>query len=273
MLLIEYILVLSITFLLIFLLTCIILIINNIYKIIEFKKTIIEYNKKNNTKLIIICDNDITDYKIYQIYNKILDYYCRYDIININNYQLITQIINNNNNVTIIIESLGGDISSNDNIINIMMNNKINTYILTEAKSAATMIVLGSSNIYMDKHATLGPTDPQISINNITYSVKSLINLCENKTKDNITDEYLINYYENKKLYYENIENVKKMLSKHFIKNISNNKKEEIINKFTDGEISHHIPINYNYLKKYININTNISLNIRNIYTNYKKIF
>jgi ClpP class serine protease len=263
---INYILLGLIFFLLTYIFTTII-------NLVKVKYEIIKYNKKNNTKIIIICDDDISDYKYYNLRGYLINYIYKYDIININNYQLITQITNNNNNITIIIESTGGDIISNDNVIHVLINkNNIKTYILTEAKSAATMIVFASSKIYMSKYAILGPTDPQVTLNNHIYSVKSLINLCENKSKDYISDEYLINYYDNKKLYDENKDNIVKLLSKHYIKNISNIKKQELIDTLTNGDISHHIPIGYNYLKKYLKIDTNISQSILDLYSNYKKI-
>jgi hypothetical protein len=97
--------------------------------------------------------------------------------------------------------------------------------------------------------------------------------LCENKLKENITDTYLLNYYNTKCLYYENINLVSKLLNNKFKKHITKFERNEIINKFTHGDISHHTPLNGSYLDYYINIDTDIPKNVYMIYEMlYKKL-
>jgi ClpP class serine protease len=249
------------------------MILYRLYPIYYLRYLIQSYQNNNQTRLIIICNLD-GDLKFYHIYNHIFNLMLSQYIYNINDDNLITNINNNKKNkLSLIVDSYGGDIINNDILID-MINGQINTesYILDKAMSAATLIVLSTNKIYMYKHAVLGPTDPQITLsNNEIYSVKSLIDLCENKSKDSISDEYLINYYDNKKLYTENKITTKKLLNKHYKQNISDIKKNNILDKLTNGDISHHTTLHYNYLSKYIKINTNISTEIKQIYSYYSR--
>jgi hypothetical protein len=125
----------------------------------------------------------------------------------------------------------------------------------------------------MTKEAILSPTDPQIIIENETYSIKSIIDMCETKEKNFISDKYLLNYYENKKLHYENILMVTDILKNKFKKNISNDKKKELIDVITSGNKSHHNPLSGLYLNKYIDIYLTMPQNITDIYIIYEDIF
>lgn len=249
------------------------IIIYRLYPLYYLRYLIRSYEDNHQTRLIIICNLD-EDLKFYHIYNHIFNLLLSRYIFNINDPNIINNIINNKNKkLTIIVDSYGGYITNNDILVNLInKQNNTESYVLDQAMSAATLIVLSTNKIYMSKDAVLGPTDPQLTLtNNQTYSVKSLIDLCNNKNKDYISDEYLINYYDNKKLYIENKETTKKLLEKHYKKNISDIKKKNILDKLTNGDISHHTILQYNYLSKYININFHISSDIKQIYHYYSK--
>jgi hypothetical protein len=173
--------------------------------------------------------------------------------------------------LNIILETYGGNIDSNDQIINhiITHNLKLNIYVFKYSQSAGTLLALCANKLYMTKNAFLGPTDPQITIDDITYSLKALNDLCENKDFNYIADKILLTYYDSKKLHNENIENIEKILKNKFKKNITVLNKETFIEKITAGNISHHTPLNYIFLNKYLNINLDIPKNIINIYNLY----
>jgi hypothetical protein len=256
------------------------LIIYKICTLYTLRNQIKSYEKINNTNLILITDIP-ENYRYYHGYNCIINFILSSYIYNIDSDKLINHLYklnnnnNNNKNLTLIIDSNGGSIINNDIIINLTSNHfNTTSYILDHAMSAATMIALSSNSIYMSEHSILSPTDPQITIRNETYSIKSLIDLCENKNKDDINDEFLISYYENKKLDIENKENIRKFLNKHYKNKLSEIKKRNVFNKLTSGNISHHTPISYNYLKKHLKINLITSSHIKEIYKlyNYVKI-
>jgi hypothetical protein len=94
----------------------------------------------------------------------------------------------------------------------------------------------------------------------------------KNKDTNYITDKYLLCYYENKKLYDENITLITKLLEKKFKKNIKDKDKTSFIFELTSGIYSHHKPISGIYLSKYLNVNICLPQNIIDIYTIYDNI-
>lgn len=243
--------------------------------------------KKNNT---IIIFNKPNRCHIYRLMSLLFEFICYNTIYDINEYQeLITYFKKNiNNNINIILDSTGGDVIANDNLINFILNSKIklNIFILNKAKSAATILALSANKLYMDKYATLGPTDPQIVIDDIQYSLRSLINLCENKDKNYISDKMLITYYDSLNLCNENVNLIKKLLEINRNNSKLNNSKlnnkykkdyKKDYNKFIDnltyGTISHHTSFNVDYLNKYIYIYTDIPKYITDIYDIFNYIY
>lgn len=255
-------------------------IIINIYVIYKLYQIIIN---------IYILKDKLNKYNCFIIYNRpectymnkillmIFEYICNNYIFDINNHEEIIKKFsnNNNNNINIIYHTIGGDISSNDILINYIIESKIkiNGFVFKHSQSAGTLLALLSTNLYINKDAILSPTDPQITIDTETYSIKSIINMCETKEHNYISDKYLLQYYENKKLHYENIDLVTRLINNKIKKNISYEIKKNIINELTSGDYSHHKPISGLYLNKYININLNISQNINNIYEIFMVIY
>jgi len=240
------------------------LIINNMYLL---------KNKLNNNNTIIIYNKPNSTY-INKISLLIIEYILNEYLFDINDYTNIIKKIKNKNNINIILDTYGGDVSSNDILVNFIQDSKINIngYVFKKSQSAGTILALISNKLYIKSEAILSPTDPQISLDGETYSIKSIINMCEEKDKNYISDKYLINYYDNKKLHYENIELVDKLIQNKLRKNISKDKKSQLIYELTSGDYSHHRPLSGIYLQKYLNINLNFPKYIDDIYNLYEVI-
>jgi hypothetical protein len=223
--------------------------------------------KKNN--LIIICDLPIK-YKTF--YNKICT-----NIFDIDDCDSIINflILNKNNLPKIILDSDGGSISSNDRLLYHILDNKLDltSFVLRKSYSAATLIALSSKNLHMHEVAILSPTDPQINMLNDTFSIKSLMTLIDTKDNNMISDSILLTYNNIKVTYEENISMTTRLLNKKFKYNTSKSDKKSLIDKFTIGNISHHIPISYKYLSEFLDINNNIPNIINDIYLQYYSLF
>ena len=88
-----------------------------------------------------------------------------------------------------------------------------------------------------------------------------------------ISDSIFLKYNNSKIEYDENINMTSKLLNKKFKYNTSKSDKKIIIDKFTLGNISHHIPISYKYLSEFLDINKNIPNIINDIYLQYYSLF
>lgn len=230
-----------------------------------------DIENKTNSKLIYIKNWEVS------LINKILG--CIYNnyVISINDNNSLRRILQNNSNkkIIILLESIGGYISSSDSMLNLLDNHKPTktVYVPTYAMSAATLLFLACDNIYINKYAAIGPTDPQITVYNEMVSYKAVSKLLETKPIEKIKDKILITYYENKVLYDDNINYVKKYINKHKKKNVSENKVNELINMLSAGDIAHHSEISPGSLTKIININNTIPENILSIHKLLNFIF
>ena len=243
----------------------------NIYKLIR-KISVFNSNLVNNN--IIIIWNRPYRTHINEIMLFIFENICNDVIFDINSHERIINKMRNKNNMNIIIDTYGGNITSNDILLNFIITSKIklNIYVPNKAQSAGTLLSLSADKLYIDKYAYLGPTDPQITYENETYSIRSFMDLCNNKDNNFITDKYLLCYYDNKKLYDENIELCTKLLQNKFKKNISDSKKNELLSHLTSGLHSHHIPLSGKYISKFLNINLCLPKNITEIYNVFQSI-
>jgi ATP-dependent protease ClpP protease subunit len=217
----------------------------------------------NNNNLFIVCD---IPKKLQKLYS-----YLTTNIFDLDDSDGIINFLINNKNISLILDTDGGSIISNDIILNHIIESKLDleTYVIRKASSAGTLLALISDKLYMDENAYITPTDPQTSILNQNYSIKAIIELCDNKDKNLILDTNLLGYYELKKTYNENIKIMKKLLNNKFKNNISKKEKENILKQLTEGDISHHTPFNCRYLEKYLKINKDIPKIIYNIYDLY----
>jgi hypothetical protein len=233
--------------------------------------------KQNNC--IIIYNKPIRNH-IFKIGLILFEYFFDDLIFDINdNYKIIEKLKNKLsdkdcklNNINVILDTYGGEIMSNDILLNFILDSKIKitSYVIKKSQSAGTLLALISDKLYINSEAILSPTDPQITIDDETYSVKSIIDMCTQKNIDNISDKYLLSYFENKKLHYENIEMMTKLLDKKYRKNISKQKKSEILYEMTSGDYSHHRPLSGIYLNKYLEVYLNIPKSINQLYDIYK---
>lgn len=226
-------------------------------------------NKLKKYNIILICDIEDYSIKIYK-FIKLL----KMNVFDINDDVSIINHLIQNSDTQILLDTNGGYISSNDKLVNYIINSelKLITYILRKAYSAGTVIALSSYNLHMDKNACLSGTDPQITILKDTISVKSLIKMCEEKEKNNISDLYLIQYYESIRLYSENIDLITKLLNKKFRSYISKEDQNLLIERLTSGNVSHHLPISYDEINEYI-ILLNIPFHVKEIYNLYFDLF
>lgn len=223
------------------------------------------------TKLIYITDvkTRFIDKLLMYVYNNI--------IISINDNNSLRRILqaNSNTKITILIRSTGGIISSSDSMLNLLDNHKPKkiAYVPSYAMSAATLLTLACDTIHMNKYAAIGPTDPQILILDEMISFRAICRLIEEKPIVKIKDNILINYYENKILYDDNINCVTKYINKHKKKNASETDINELIQKFSYGNIPHHSEISFSSLDKVININNTITEDILSTYKLLNYIF
>jgi len=240
----------------------------HIYKSFVLIKTL---ENKYNSKLIYVKDTE------YKSINKILMLIYNKTIISINDNNSLRKILQENQNKKIImlIKSTGGYISSSDSMLNLLETHKPlkTAYVPSYAMSAATLLTLVCDKIYINRYASIGPTDPQINVLNEDISFRTLQKLIENKSIDKINDSVLFNYYENKKLYDDNILYIKKYISKHKKRNIKIEDEEKIISSFSSGDIPHHTEFTPNILNKVININYDIPKDILEIYEVFNFIF
>jgi ClpP class serine protease len=247
--------------------------ISTYYGYFIYKSFIQITNIENNTKSKLIY---ITDVKI-KIVDKILMSIYKNIIISINDNNSLRKILqaNSNKKIIIIIRSTGGYVSSSDSMLNLLDCHKpIKTvYVPSYAMSAATLLTLACDIIHINKYAAIGPTDPQISLFDEMVSFRSVIKLIEEKPITKIKDKVLISYYDNKVLYDDNIKFIKKYILKHRKNNISENNVDELVKKFSFGEIPHHSEITFSSLNKVININDTISKDITEIYNLFNYIF
>jgi hypothetical protein len=105
------------------------------------------------------------------------------------------------------------------------------------------------------------------------YSLKSIINLCENKDNNYIADKILLTYYDSKKLHDENIITIRKILENKFKISLKKEDKNKFITKLTSGDISHHQSFNKSYINKYLNIQHDIPIYLYDINKLYEYIY
>lgn len=231
-----------------------------IYYIFKTISLIKKLEKQYNSVCIYV--GDIKHNLINKIVMLVLE-----NVISINDNNKFRSILqkHKNKNVMILLQSTGGYISSSDSMLNLLDNHKYKktVYVPSYAMSAATLLCLSCDEIYMNSYAVLGATDPQISLYNDMISYWSLLKLFENKDIKDISDETVITYYENKKLYYDNINITRKYIEKHKKQNVNDADIESLIDKLTIGYIPHHIEICCESLTENLNIKDYIPNEIR----------
>lgn len=87
--------------------------------------------------------------------------------------------------IEIILDSLGGEAAAAYKIVNIIRGfvEEFNVIVVEKAKSAATLLTLGSNKIYMTRFSELGPIDPIVShplMTNIMIPARSVQEFVDN---------------------------------------------------------------------------------------------
>jgi ClpP class serine protease len=243
------------------------------YVIYIYKSFSIITNIENKYKSKIIFVRDNNDGFIEKILMKIYNNH----VISINDNNSLRKILqqNFNKNLMILLRSTGGYVSSSDSMINLLNSHKYkkSVYIPSYAMSAASLLALSCDNIYINKYATLGPTDPQILLFDEMVSFRTISKIVQSKNANATKEKILIAYYQNKIFYDDNIKIIKNCIAKHKKQNLDKNSIEEIVKMFSFGDIAHHTEITADKLEKFIKINTTIPQEINKIYTLLNYIF
>lgn len=219
-------------------------------------------NKKFNNNLIIITDKEkcnLENELIIDI-NDDVSFIKRYSMVNIND------------DIHIIIYCRGGNIESSDCILNILLTHKgkINIYVPYLAYSAGTMLALCADNLYMNTYSLLSPVDPQIEFDNNDdlTPVISYIKHARYKGLSNLSVNDTLRYYECKRLYDDNIRNLKRILSPKY----SKQKLNVIVKELGRGYHPHAKQFNIDELNDMgFNINIGIPDNIMKIFCMFIK--
>lgn len=120
------------------------------------------------------------------------------------------------------------------------------------AMSGGTLIALAADEIVMDKHAVLGPVDPQLG----TEPAASIVAIEKLKDIKDIEDATLIKIDMSKKALKQMFDTVKEILLK---KGHSEEKAEKIANELSQGKYTHDYPLTVDFLTSLgINVNTKV---------------
>ena len=220
------------------------------------------FDKKFNNNLIIITDNDKCNIenKFVVDINDDVSFIKRYSMVNIDD------------DIHIIIHCRGGDIDSSDCILNILLTHQgvVNIYVPYLAYSAGTMIALCADNLYMNTYSLLSPVDPQIDFDNNDdlTPVVSYLKYTKYVGLSNLSVRDTLKYYECKRLYDDNIRNLKRMLSHKYPKKNLN----FMIKELGKGYHPHAKQFNLDELNNMgFNINIGIPKNITSIFNLFIK--
>ncbi len=112
---------------------------------------------------------------------------------------------------------------------------KVTAFVPHYAMSGGTLIALAADEIVMDKHAVLGPVDPQLG----QFPAASLVKVKEEKSIDRIDDQTLIMADVAEKALGQMKEEVKELLSGR----LPARKAEELAQIFSQGKWTHDHPI------------------------------
>jgi len=210
---------------------------------------------------VCIIPVSICAYKLYkhikktQIINKIkeYEYKTKYLYLNgdsVNNYNILKYAFQNYNNITLIIDSCGGNLDSTAHIISNIHEYQngggiIHGVVLNNAQSAATQILMSMNTIYMDKYAVLSPFDAQITFNNsIRHPVSFLQDdISTSEINDIIHKKYSEQFHKNSKIILDTYSYQYNLLPI--------NKKIKFVEFFISGKIEHSFPITRSVLKSF----------------------
>ncbi len=107
------------------------------------------------------------------------------------------------------------------------------------AMSGGTLIALAADEILMDPHAVLGPVDPQIGTQQMTYAATSIVKVVETKSRDETDDQTLYLAEEARKAIGQMKDTVRQLLTGKF----EEDQIDEVIDNLVSGKYTHDFPI------------------------------
>jgi hypothetical protein len=249
------------------------------YQVYDAKQTIRDVEKKYNSKVLIISNrDDKLKYGIIPyVRNNLFHHLFRHSMIDVNDDEKFKKVFHQNDDKTIkmLIKSPGGSAQHSTNILNILKHHphKIEAYVPEYALSAATLLVLASSHIFMQKYATLSPTDPQTTLvlDNIgkirlSFPILDMLDLDFDSSINLKMLALKQNVVESKMFYDENIMFITNYLQRHKKSDVSTEKINELVDFFSSGNNRHNHEINSNFLENYLDITIGIPTDMQKIY-------
>lgn len=166
--------------------------------------------------------------------------------------------------IDLIIHTPGGLLLAAEQIAKALNDHpaKVTVVVPHYAMSGGTLIALAADEILMDKHAVLGPVDPQIG----QFPAVSILKVVEEKPIAEIDDETLILADVGRKA----IVQTNKFVFDLLVDNMDENKSREIATTLTEGRWTHDYPITPEEAKEIgLPINTELDGGICNIMSLY----
>ena len=208
----------------------------------------IDAENKSDTSILFVTDKFWNrEYKL----NALLTKY----IVDINDEDntFINLINSFTKNLSLIIDTNGGNIDVNDKMVKSILkyssHNDVNTYVPCQAYSAGSVLALVGKKIFIGKCAILSPIDPQIGVEVPNVDISSYSSDVIKKSHLMTTDPTFIDniiYQEATKYHNENILNTK-MILKHNKYGYHTIKK--VISEMCSGKYTHSKPFDFNNLK------------------------
>nr|WP_245533123.1 hypothetical protein [Coprothermobacter platensis] len=155
--------------------------------------------------------------------------------------------------IDLVLHTPGGLVLAAEQIARALYNHPAKTTVIIPhyAMSGGTLIALAADEIIMDKHAVIGPLDPQI--NNMPAA--SIVRAVKEKGVQNVDDETLILADISEKALEQVKNTVRDLLNKH----MDDEKAEEVADLLCQGHFTHDNPIFPEQAKALnLNVNTNI---------------
>lgn len=139
--------------------------------------------------------------------------------------------------IDLIVHTPGGLLLAAEQIANALNAHpaKVTVVVPHYAMSGGTLIALAADEILMDKHAVLGPVDPQIG----QYPAASLLKVVADKPVAEVDDQTLILADVGRKA----IDQTRKFVFDLLVDNMDEGKAMEIATKLTEGRWTHDYPI------------------------------
>lgn len=139
-----------------------------------------ELEEELGTGIIVVID------KFWDIRKRMLSEELRQYIVSINDDMTFTSLVSKSEgDLNVILDTLGGSISSNDHMIKVLMkynrsHGNVITNIPYQAFSAGTMLALTGTQIRMGSCATMSPIDPQLTfeaphVNQMEFSTRVIM--------------------------------------------------------------------------------------------------